>query len=240
MSANEDALEWKEKGNECVRNGKFEEAIMHYTAAIKSDPRNPTLYSNRSLAFLKSKQHYYAFMDARETIKLRPDWAKGYFRKGEVEMSAGRAGDALFSYGLAKRLQPNDSSISAALSKAEEAYNKEKRREQVPWLCAGIGIITGVIIIMCDQLLTKTPSTSHPLLMAFITIAISALGYGLARAWKYHVESQAKSLLEPPVDLIPEMNGHNPPSESQNETTEKNHSRFTKAQARAKLRKGKT
>lgn len=241
MSANEDALEWKEKGNECVRNGKFEEAVLHYTTAIKSDPKNPTLYSNRSLAFLKSGQHYYAFMDARETIKLRPDWAKGYFRKGEVEMSAGRPGDAIFSYGLARRLQPNDSSINDALSRASAAFDKEKRREQVPWLCAGLGIIVGVAIIISDQLLTATPSISHPLLMALITMAVATIGYGLARAWKYQLECNAKSLLEPPVDLLPEMNGQKPDSGGSNESSsERPHSRFTKAQARAKLRRGKT
>lgn len=52
------------------------EAVFHYTHALKLDPKNYSLYSNRSLAFLKSQQYYYALQDAMETIRLQPDWAK--------------------------------------------------------------------------------------------------------------------------------------------------------------------
>lgn len=52
------------------------EAVFHYTHALKLDPKNYSLYSNRSLAFLKSQQYYYALQDAVETIRLQPDWAK--------------------------------------------------------------------------------------------------------------------------------------------------------------------
>lgn len=74
----------KEKGNECFKQQKFEEAVLHYTHAIKLDPTNYSLYSNRSSAFLHLQQHYLALVDAKETIRLQPGWAKGYFRKGEV------------------------------------------------------------------------------------------------------------------------------------------------------------
>jgi tetratricopeptide (TPR) repeat protein len=68
--------ELKEKGNECVRNKKYAESVFHYTHAIKLDPLNYSLYSNRSLAFLKMQQFYFAIEDAKETIRLKPDWAK--------------------------------------------------------------------------------------------------------------------------------------------------------------------
>lgn len=68
--------ELKEQGNQCIKDGKFMEAVLHYTHAIKLDPKNYSLYSNRSLAFLKLQQYFYALEDAKETIKLKPDWAK--------------------------------------------------------------------------------------------------------------------------------------------------------------------
>lgn len=70
------AQELKEKGNSCVKNGNFAEAMLHYTHAIKLDPKNFSLYSNRSLAFLKMQHYYYALEDAKQTIELKPDWAK--------------------------------------------------------------------------------------------------------------------------------------------------------------------
>lgn len=66
----------KIKGNECVKDGKFIEAVLHYTQAIKLDPNNYLLYSNRSFAFLKLDQHYLALQDANETVRIQPQWAK--------------------------------------------------------------------------------------------------------------------------------------------------------------------
>lgn len=68
--------ELRAKGNECVKDGKFIEAVLHYTQAIKLDPNNYILYSNRSFAFLKLDQHYLSLQDANETVRLQPQWAK--------------------------------------------------------------------------------------------------------------------------------------------------------------------
>lgn len=66
----------KEKGNACVKEGKYEEAVLHYSNAIKLDPNNSSLFSNRSLAFFKLQHYYQAHEDASEAIRLKPDWAK--------------------------------------------------------------------------------------------------------------------------------------------------------------------
>ena len=50
--------------------------MLHYTQAIKAEPRNHLLYSNRSLAFLKIDQHYHALEDAKKVVQLMPDWPK--------------------------------------------------------------------------------------------------------------------------------------------------------------------
>lgn len=71
--------ELKVKGNECVKDGKYIEAVLHYTQAIKMDPNNYLLYSNRSFAFLKLDQHYLSLQDANETVRLQPQWAKVSF-----------------------------------------------------------------------------------------------------------------------------------------------------------------
>lgn len=68
--------ELKNLGNECVKSGKYIEAVMHYTHAMRMDPNNYVLYSNRSLAFLKLDQHYLSLQDANETVRLQPQWAK--------------------------------------------------------------------------------------------------------------------------------------------------------------------
>lgn len=68
--------ELKELGNNAVKEEKCEAAVLYYTQAIKMDPSNFTLYSNRSYAFLKMQQYYLAMEDAKQTIHLNPSWAK--------------------------------------------------------------------------------------------------------------------------------------------------------------------
>jgi hypothetical protein len=45
------------------------------------------LYSNRSLCLLKCDEAYDALLDACACIGLKPEWHKGYYRKGAALMS---------------------------------------------------------------------------------------------------------------------------------------------------------
>ena len=53
-------------GFECYKNGKFDEAIEHFTTAIGLDGTQHTYYLNRSGAFQKIKSWTCAIADARK------------------------------------------------------------------------------------------------------------------------------------------------------------------------------
>jgi hypothetical protein len=55
--------------------------------AIELDPADATLYSNRSLCLLQIGEATGALSDASTCIKMRPEWIKGYYRKGTALMS---------------------------------------------------------------------------------------------------------------------------------------------------------
>ena len=74
------AAEFKEEGNKYFKDEDYLKAAASYTKAIKADPQNHVLYSNRSAALLKLKKITKALEDAEQCIKLKPDWEKGYFR----------------------------------------------------------------------------------------------------------------------------------------------------------------
>ncbi|KAJ8921464.1 hypothetical protein NQ315_003082 [Exocentrus adspersus] len=231
--------ELKELGNTSVKNQRYEEAILHYTHAIKLDPSNYTLHSNRSFAFLKVHQYYFALEDANETIKLNPSWPKGYFRKGEVEYATGHYSDACNSYRKALELKPDDINLLEALNRtAKEILKEKKADETVPWLGAGIGIVVGVVIVIADCVFTFKPT--HPMLMAFVTIVIAMIGYSIARFYRYWIKCQRNGLLEAPVDLFGDDNTTADADQESSQKEGKAHTpRYTKSQARQRYKKGK-
>lgn len=236
--------ELKEKGNACVRSENYAESILHYTHAIKLDPSNYSLFSNRSLAFLKMQQFYLAMEDAKETIRLKPEWAKGHFRKAEVEFQTFQFSEALLSYGRALQLQPEDPGLMEALRRASRESQRDQRADdQIPWLGAGVGIITGVLIVLADRILTHSPTLTHPILMVLLTLAIALIGYGIARGFRYYVKCQRSSLLDPPVDLLEDMKINKEVTEediASSEGGKPERTRYTKAQARHRYKKNKS
>ncbi|XP_026463801.1 hsp70-Hsp90 organizing protein 1-like [Ctenocephalides felis] len=238
---NETCEQLKLKGNECTKAGKFEEAILHYTHALKLDSDNYSLYSNRSYAFLKIQQHYLALQDAEETIKRAPTWAKGYFRRAEVQYACYLFAEALLSYTQALQLQPGDSTLLDAVNRAAKSDENEMKVDaRAPWLGALIGVIVGILIVIADSVLTNKPSLKNPLLMILVMFAISALGYVIARGIRVYIKSQRNSLLQPPPDLLAEMNSVEEETTNVSNSTERNNTRYTKAQARQRYKKGKS
>lgn len=59
----------------CFNSEKFSEAI-------KLDPSNHVLYSNRSGAYASLKNFDKALEDANQVTEIKPDWSKGWARKG--------------------------------------------------------------------------------------------------------------------------------------------------------------
>lgn len=63
-----------------------------FTQAIAVEPENHVLYSNRSGAYASLKKYEEARVDAQRTTDLKPDWAKGWGRKGAALHGIGDLG----------------------------------------------------------------------------------------------------------------------------------------------------
>lgn len=229
--------ELKEKGNQAVRQERYSEAVLHYSFAIKLSPNDPILYSNRSFAFLKLKQLYYANEDAEKAIQLKPDWAKAHFRKAEVHLAAAQYDVSLLSYGRALQLQPNESILNAAKHCASLSTKQAYYESRVPWAGAGIGIVLGVIIVVSDQL-TKSPALKHPILMLLLIMALAGVCYGIARLFRYYSKLQNRGLLDPPIDILDSFKQTSEDIEGNNVDSTPIRNRYSKAQARQRFRKG--
>lgn len=115
------ALEAKAKGNAAFQAGDFGSAVEHFTKAIELSPSDAVLYSNRSGAYASLKQFENALKDAEMCVKLKPDWAKGYSRKGLAEFNLGRLRDAEATYSKGLTVDPNNQSLQAALSEIKQS-----------------------------------------------------------------------------------------------------------------------
>ena len=66
----------KAQGNEALKQGNSSRALELYSEAIKCDPENAALFSNRSAAYCKAEKYKEALTDAETAIQLKPQWSK--------------------------------------------------------------------------------------------------------------------------------------------------------------------
>ncbi|XP_045501061.1 hsp70-Hsp90 organizing protein 3-like [Colias croceus] len=226
--------ELKIKGNECVKDGKYIEAVLHYTHAIKMEPNNYILYSNRSFAFLKLDQHYLSLQDANETVKLQPNWAKGYFRRAEVEAASGLYDEAIISYTRALQLEPHNPKLMESIRGITELQKKKlKGSQNTIWICTCIGLIIGILVVILDYTLTANPTLTNPISMVAFSIALSGIGFAVGKTATLMTAWSAGKSLQPPPDLISDEKQEN------EQTIPEKKTKYSKAQARQRYKQGK-
>ena len=73
-------------------------ALSKYEEALKLDPTNEAIMSNICQALLKMNRLDEATDIADRCVEVKPDWAKGWYRKGMVSMKKRRYADATASF----------------------------------------------------------------------------------------------------------------------------------------------
>jgi len=117
-----DAEDAKARGNECLNNKDFDAAIKWYTQALdfakhlKESNNRHVYYSNRSAAYLSKGFADSALRDADLCIKEKPDWPKGYGRKGAALHAQKKHAESIAAYEAGLKVTPEDPGLKQGLA----------------------------------------------------------------------------------------------------------------------------
>ena len=95
------------------------------TQAIALQPENHILYSNRSAAFASKKDWDSALADAEKTTQIKPDWVKGWGRKGAALHGKGDLVGASEAYEAGLKVDPNNAQIKSGLESVQKAMEAD-------------------------------------------------------------------------------------------------------------------
>ncbi|XP_078037049.1 stress-induced phosphoprotein 1 [Augochlora pura] len=103
------AEEEKELGNQRFKVGDYPTAIKHYTEAIKRNPDDAKLYSNRAACYTKLAAFDLGLKDCEKCNEIEPKFIKGWIRKGKILQGMQQQRKALTAYQKALDLDPSNS-----------------------------------------------------------------------------------------------------------------------------------
>lgn len=98
----------KEIGNEFFKKGDYASAVKHYTEAIKRNPDDAKLYSNRAACYTKLAAFDLGLKDCDSCVELDPKFIKGWIRKGHILQGMQQQSKAISAFQKALELDPNN------------------------------------------------------------------------------------------------------------------------------------
>ncbi|MFQ5901919.1 MAG: tetratricopeptide repeat protein, partial [Thermodesulfobacteriota bacterium] len=111
--------------------GRIEEAITEYQAALSLSPNHANIHTALGAAYFKQRHIKDAIKELKIALKLDPNYADAHNNLGLIYFDQGQIGEAIREYKLALKLNPYNAGIHGNLGRAyftqgriEEAINE--------------------------------------------------------------------------------------------------------------------
>eukprot|EP01117_Protostelium_nocturnum_P005510 TRINITY_DN1990_c0_g1_i1.p1 TRINITY_DN1990_c0_g1~~TRINITY_DN1990_c0_g1_i1.p1 ORF type:complete len:389 (-),score=132.72 TRINITY_DN1990_c0_g1_i1:36-1202(-) len=112
----QEAMKEKILGNDSFALGNYEEALIHYSQAIRFNSKENVFFSNRALVYLKMGRFYESIGDCTASIERKPN-IKAYARRAAAWFSLNEYFLAAQDYKLAIGCEPNNMDCANELEK---------------------------------------------------------------------------------------------------------------------------
>ncbi|EDW34610.1 GL21482 [Drosophila persimilis] len=110
----------KDKGNEAFKGSQWDEAVKHYSNAIKLGATHkelPVFYKNRAAAYLKLEKFEKAVDDCTESLKLVPNDPKALFRRAQAYESLEKYEEAYRDATALFKADPGNKTVQPVLQR---------------------------------------------------------------------------------------------------------------------------
>lgn len=129
---NEEAENYKNKGNEAFKCDKFDEAVAFYTKAInisEKDSRDRSTYlKNRAAAFLKLKEFDKVIKDCDEALLIVPNDPKTLFRRSQALETLERFEEAYRDAKIIFTVDPSNKAVQPILTRLHAVVQERARK----------------------------------------------------------------------------------------------------------------
>ncbi|XP_041379541.1 E3 ubiquitin-protein ligase CHIP-like [Gigantopelta aegis] len=128
-------MEAKERGNQLFSQKKYKEAIECYSSALGKGQKDPRLYANRALCYIKLDQWTDVIEDCHNAIQIDPSIIKAHFYLGQAQLELENFDAAIESlqtaFALAKEQRRNfgdDIACALRIAKKKRWHQLEEQR----------------------------------------------------------------------------------------------------------------
>ncbi|XP_043464667.1 dnaJ homolog subfamily C member 3 [Leptopilina heterotoma] len=137
-----------ELGNEFLAQGKLEESLTNYHAAIDGDPNNYLTYFKRGTVYLALGKAKFALLDFERLLELKPDFTVARLQHGNILLKQALFDEAEHDFTNVLALEPNHHEALNGISKVDALRNQLERIEFLVSkreYSAAVELITAVI-----------------------------------------------------------------------------------------------
>ena len=136
MESTSKMLELKNRGNECFKSKRYEDAIELYSEALKETAEDEMeerkkILTNRAAAMFFSGRYEDVIEDCNEALQIDSNWKKALHRKGQALRAMGHLSQARRAYRSLLEIDPKSTTAQKGIKQVDALERKFSSAEKL-------------------------------------------------------------------------------------------------------------